>query len=101
MMISQSLKNDTQMFSMIFFILGVDQNIVNENHDEFIQLRHEDRIHQVHKICWGVGKTKRHNQIFIESISGQESSLWNITRLDFYLMVARTKIDLRENLGSS
>ena len=34
-------------------------------------------------------------------ISGRESSLWNITRLDLYLMVARTKINLRENLGSS
>ena len=89
------------MLSMIFFILGVDQNIVNEYHDEFIQLRHEDLIHQVHKICWGVGKTKRHNQILIESISGRESCFWNITWLDFYLMVARTKINLRENLGSS
>ena len=41
------------------------------------------------------------NQILIESISGRESCFWNITGLDLYLMVARMKIDLRENLGSS
>jgi hypothetical protein len=41
-MITQSLKNDTYMISMIFFSLGVYQNIVDENHDEFIKLGHKD-----------------------------------------------------------
>jgi hypothetical protein len=29
------------------------------------------------------------NQIFIKSISGRESHFWNITRLDFDLMITR------------
>ena len=41
------------------------------------------------------------NQILIESISGRESCFRNVTGLDLYLMVAKTKIDLREDLGSS
>ena len=40
-MISQSLKHDVQMLSMFVFILGIDQNIINENDHELVQLWHE------------------------------------------------------------
>jgi hypothetical protein len=26
---------------------------------------HEDRIHEIHEICWSIGETKRHDQVFI------------------------------------
>jgi hypothetical protein len=40
--VSQSLKNNMEMFCMIFRIFRIDQNIINEDHYEFIKLMHED-----------------------------------------------------------
>jgi hypothetical protein len=48
----------------------------------------------------GIGQTKRHHQILIETVSGGESSLWDIfTDLD--LMLARMKVNLRKDLRSN
>jgi hypothetical protein len=35
-MIPQTLKNDAKMFSMVLFVLGINQDVVDENHNEFI-----------------------------------------------------------------
>jgi hypothetical protein len=83
---------------MLFFILGVDQDVVNEDHDKLVQLRHEYRVHQVHKMCRSIGESKRHNQILIQHIPIRESSLRDIFRTDPNLMVTRTEIDLRKDL---
>ena len=37
-MVTQSLKYGMQMFSVLGFILGINQNIINENDHEFVQL---------------------------------------------------------------
>jgi hypothetical protein len=89
-----------KMFSMIFESFGIDQNIIDENHDEFIEFQHEDRVHEVHEICRCNGKTKGHNQIFIESISGGEGGFRNIAWPNLYLMIPRAKVNFREDLSS-
>jgi hypothetical protein len=88
------------MFRMIFRIFRVDQNVINEDHYEFIEFLHEDRVHRIHEICWSIGKTKRHDQIFVESISGGKGCFWNVTRPDLDLIIAGMKINLREYFGS-
>jgi hypothetical protein len=40
LMVSKLLQNNTEMPHMLFFILGVDQDVINEGHDELVQLRH-------------------------------------------------------------
>jgi hypothetical protein len=40
-MIPQTLKNNAKMFSMLFFVFGVNQDVIDENHNEFVQFRHE------------------------------------------------------------
>jgi hypothetical protein len=40
---------------MLFFGLGEDKNVVNEDHNKDIKLFKEDRVHQVHEICLGIG----------------------------------------------
>jgi aspartate ammonia-lyase len=85
---------------MIFRIFGIDQNVINEYHYEFVEFLHEDRVHEIHKICWSIGKTKQHDQIFVESISGGKGYFWNVTWPDLDLMIAGTKINLREYFGS-
>jgi hypothetical protein len=98
--ISQTLKNNVKMSSMIFRIFRIDQNIIDKNHDEFIEFRHEDRVHKIHEIGRCIGKTKGHNQIFIESISSRENCFWNITWPNLYLMIPRAKVNFGEYLGS-
>jgi hypothetical protein len=47
---------------MLLFTLGVDQDVVNEDHDKLVQLRHEHGVHKVHEMCRSIGESKRHNQ---------------------------------------
>jgi hypothetical protein len=55
--VSQFLKNNMEMFRKIFRILGVDQNVINEDHNKFVKFLYEDRVHEIHEICWGIGVT--------------------------------------------
>jgi hypothetical protein len=57
----QSLEYNAEMFLVLFHILGVDQNVINKNHDKLIQLGHEYRIHEIHEVCQGIGQTKGHD----------------------------------------
>jgi hypothetical protein len=38
------------MFLMLSFRLGINQNVVDENHDKLIQVFHEYLIHEIHEI---------------------------------------------------
>jgi hypothetical protein len=82
------------MLLILFLILGVDQDVINEDHDKLVQFRHEYRVHQVHEICRSIGEYKRYNQILIQPIPGGEGSLRDIFQMDLDLMVTRTEIDL-------
>jgi hypothetical protein len=36
---------------MIFRIFGINQNVINEDHYEFVKFLHEDRVHEIHEVC--------------------------------------------------
>jgi hypothetical protein len=65
LMVTKSLQNNPKMLLMLSFILGVDQDVINEYHDKLIQLLHEYGVHQVHEMCRSIDESKRHNQILI------------------------------------
>jgi hypothetical protein len=83
-----------KMLLMLFFILGVDQDVINKDHDKLVQLQHEYRVHQVHEICRSIGEFQRHNQILIQPIPGGEGSLRDVFQTDLDLMVTLIEIDL-------
>jgi hypothetical protein len=83
------------------FSFGIDQNVIDKDHYEFIKLCHEYRVHKIHEVGCSICETKGHHQILVETISGGESSFMNVTRSNFVLVITRLKIDLGENLGSS
>jgi hypothetical protein len=87
LMVLKSLQNNSEMLCMLLFTLGVDQDVVNEDHDKLVQLRHEHRVHLVHEMCRSVGESKRHNQILVQAIPGGEGGLRNIFRTDLDLMI--------------
>jgi hypothetical protein len=65
LMVPESLQNNSEMSGMLFFTLGIDQDVVNECHGKLVQLQHEYGVHQVHEMCRSVGESKRYNQILI------------------------------------
>jgi hypothetical protein len=94
LMIVEPLQDNTKMLLMLFFILGVDQDVIDEDHDKFVQLWHEYGVHQVHVMCRGIGESKRYNQILVQLIPSGESSLRDVFQTDPDLMVTQTEIDL-------
>jgi dynactin complex subunit len=98
LMVMKLLHNNLKMLLMLFFILRVDQDIINEHHDKLVQLWHEYEVHQVHQMCRSIGESKRHNQILIQSVPGRECSLRNVFWTDLDLMITRPNVDLGEDL---
>jgi hypothetical protein len=97
-MVVKSLQDSTKVLLMLFFILGVDQDVINKYHDKLVQLRHEYEVHKVHVMCSSIDESKRHNQILIQPIPGRENSLRNVFQMDLDLMVTRMEIDLQKDL---
>jgi hypothetical protein len=83
---------------MLVFILGVDQDVINEEHDKFVQLRHEYGAHQVHEMCRSIGESKRCNQLLIQPIPGGENILRDVFWTDLDLRVTRMEINLQKDL---
>jgi hypothetical protein len=100
-MISQTLKDNSEMFGVFFLAFGIDENIIDKDHDEFIELRHEHGVHEVHEVSWGICETKRHYQELIKTITSGESGFRNVTRSNLDSVITRTKVNLREDFGSS
>jgi hypothetical protein len=46
------------MTFMLFLVLRIDQDVINEDHDKLVQLYHEYRGHQVHEVGRAVGQPK-------------------------------------------
>jgi hypothetical protein len=88
------------MLLMLFFILRVDQDVINEYHDKLVKLRHECGVHQVHEMCRSICESKRHNQILIQLVPGRECSLRNVFWTDLDLMITQPKVDLGEDLST-
>jgi hypothetical protein len=97
LMVTKSLQNNVEMLCMLFFTLGIDQDIINEYHDKLIQLQHEYGVHQVQEMCRNIGESKWHNQILIQPIPGGEDGLSNIFWADLNLMITRIKINLEKD----
>jgi hypothetical protein len=68
LMITQSLKHNTEMLFMLFLTLRKEQDVINEDHDKLVHLFHENRVHQVHEVSGGVGQIKRHHQILVRDL---------------------------------
>jgi hypothetical protein len=101
LMISQTLKDNSEVFGMFFLVFGIDEDIIDKDHYEFVELCHKHGVHEVHEVGWGIRETKGHHQELVKTITSGESGFRNVTRSNLDLMITRTKVDLGENFGSS
>jgi hypothetical protein len=101
LMVSKSLQNISEMLRMLLFTLGIDQDVINEDHDKLVQFWHKYGVHQLHEMCRSIGEPERHNQILVQLIPGREGSLRDIFQMDLDLMITRTEIDLEKDFSTS
>jgi hypothetical protein len=94
LMISQTLKGNSEMFGMFFLVFGIDEDIIDEDHYEFVELRHKHRVHEVHEVGCGIREAKGHYLEHVKTITSGVSGFRNVIRSNLYLMVTRTKVDL-------
>jgi hypothetical protein len=87
------------MSLMLFHVLEIDQNVINENHATLVQFYHEYGVHQIHEVSGGIGQPERHNLKFTKAISGGESSLGNISFTYFDLMITLSKINFEKHFS--
>ena len=59
-MVPKMLENNAQVLSMVLLILGINKDVINENHDELVKLRHEYRVHEIHEIHYLANKCGLH-----------------------------------------
>jgi hypothetical protein len=45
LMISQTLKDNSEVFGVFFLVFGIDENIIDKYHDESVKLRHKNGVH--------------------------------------------------------
>jgi hypothetical protein len=60
-MVSKVLENNVQMFSMVLLILGINKNVIDENYDKLVKLRHKNRIPEIHEVGQSICEIKRHD----------------------------------------
>jgi hypothetical protein len=98
--VTKLLQNNLKLLLMIFFSLGVDQDIINEYHHKLVQLQHEYGVYQVHEMCMSIDESKQHNQILTQPVPSGECSFRNIFRTDLDLMITQMEIDLGEDFST-
>jgi hypothetical protein len=63
------------MLLVLFLILRIYEDIIDEHHYKLIQIVHEHTIHQVHEESWRIHQTEGYKYILIKPILGDECRL--------------------------
>jgi hypothetical protein len=57
---------------MFFSASRIDKYVINEDNDKLIQILHEDLVHEVHEVGWGVGRSKRYHSELVLTIASYD-----------------------------
>ena len=60
-MVPKCLENNPQMILMLLLKLGVDQDVVNNDHNKLIQIGLEYPMHEIHECCWRIRQPEGHH----------------------------------------
>ena len=70
------------MLGMLFFGLGVYQDIINEHNHKLVEVIHEDFVDKVHEICRVIGKYEGHHNVLKQTVLGREGCLGDVRLTD-------------------
>ena len=81
------------MFTVLFHVVGVDEDVIQVDKDAYIEHVGEDVIHEVLKSCWCISQTEGHNTPFKSAIVGVEGGFPFITFTDLNKVVGMLQVD--------
>ena len=93
-MVPECLENNSQMILMPLLRLGVDQDVVNKDHNKLIQIGLEYPMHEIHECCWRIRQPEGHHCELEIPIPFPKHCLRDISLPNSQLMVSGPKIYL-------
>jgi hypothetical protein len=97
---AEESKDLVQVFLVVGIVLAVYEDIVNVHDDAFVEEGAEDVLDQGLEGGRSVGKAEWHDLVLEVAVTGAERGLLDVVFMDPDLVVARTEIDLGEDLGA-
>jgi hypothetical protein len=71
-MVSESLEDFLDLSPVLFFVIGVNEDVVQVYKDADIKQVHKDVIYKSLKCSWSIGKSERYDTPFEGAISGSD-----------------------------
>ncbi|GAB2285951.1 hypothetical protein Dimus_039737 [Dionaea muscipula] len=97
---SQSLQSQSQVLGMLNFTFGVDQDIINEDHNELVQIGFKNPMYQIHERRRGISQPEWHDLKLIMPVACPECRLGDVPLLHLQLVISRFQVNLGENLNT-
>ena len=94
LMVPECLENNSQMILMLLLRLGVDQNVVNKDHNKLIQIGLEYPMHEIHECRWCIRQHEGHHCELEMLIPRPKRCLRDISLPNSQLMVTSAKVYL-------
>jgi hypothetical protein len=96
-MVLKLLQYQTDVFFMFFFILRVDQYIIDFHHNKLDLILHKVCVLQIHVVGQDFNQSKIHHCLIVRTIPQNEGRRRNVTFSYLHLILSRSKIDLGEH----
>lgn len=97
--LSQSVKNLSNILQVLFSSLVEDEDIIKIYNHQYVGERPQDVIHQPHESCGGIRQIERHDQPIEKTLHGLESGLPHIYGFYQNLVIIKLKIYIIEVFG--
>ena len=94
-MILEAVKEDREVVSVFIAASACNQDVV-QVHEEEVQIL-EDGVHESLERLGGILKPEGHAKELKKSKWGDDCGLWNVLRVDWYLMVPSDEVNLAED----
>jgi hypothetical protein len=96
-MVLKTLQYQTEVFFVFFFILRVDQYIIDFPHNKLDLILHKFIVHQIHIVGRVFHQSKIKHNLLVRVIPQNEGRLRKVTFSYLQLIPTRSKIDLGEH----
>ena len=93
-MVPECLENNPQMILMLLLRLGVDQNVVNNDHKKLIQVGLEYPMDEIYECHWSIRQSERHHCKLEMPIHRPKHYLRDISLPNSQLLITDAKIYL-------
>ena len=75
LMVAKPLQNCSKLLLVFILALGVNEYVIDQDYHELIEEVHEYFVHHMHEESRGIGETKAHHGIFINTVPSSDAVL--------------------------